>query len=74
MKFKANSTLQQAVDVFDLTSSTSGEIESAREKAMVAIYNGEKNDTVKPRLSIFQGTDIIIPIKLGFLIGRIFQQ
>ena len=33
MKFKANSTLQQAVDVFDLTSSTSGEIESAGAKS-----------------------------------------
>ena len=73
-KFKANSALQQAADVFDSTSSTLGEIESAGEKAMVAIYNGKKNDAVKPQLSIFQGTDIILPIKLGFLIGRIFQQ
>ena len=45
-KFKANSALQQAVDVFDLTSSTSGEIESAEEKALVPIYNRKKNDAV----------------------------
>ena len=45
-KFKANSALQQAADVFDLTSSTPGEIESAGEKAIVAIYNGEKDDTL----------------------------
>ena len=38
-KFKANSALQQAADVFDLTSSTPGEIESA-------IYNGEKDYTL----------------------------
>ena len=45
-KFKANSALQQAADVFDSTSSTLGEIESAGEKAMVAIYNGKKDDTL----------------------------
>ena len=45
-KFKANSALQQEADVFDLTSSTPGEIESAGEKAIVAIYNGEKDDTL----------------------------
>ena len=31
---------------FDSTSSTPGEIESAGEKAIVAIYNGEKDDTL----------------------------
>ena len=45
-KFKANSALQQAAAVFDSTSSTLGEIESAGEKAMVAIYNGKKDDTL----------------------------
>ena len=45
-KFKANSALQQAAAVFDSTSSTLGEIDSAGEKAMVAIYNGKKDDTL----------------------------
>ena len=47
-KFKANSALQQAADVFD--SSTLGEIESAGEKAMVAIYNGKMDDTLNSLL------------------------
>ena len=34
-KFKVNSDLQQAADVFDETSSTAAEIESAGEKAMM---------------------------------------
>ena len=34
-KFKVNSDLQQAADVFDGSSSTSAEIESAGEKAMM---------------------------------------
>ena len=45
-KFKVNSALQQAADVFDSTSSTAPDIESAGEKAMLAIYNGKKDDTL----------------------------
>ena len=45
-KFKVNSVLQQAADVFDETSSTPAEIESAGNKAMVAIYNGKMDDTL----------------------------
>ena len=45
-KFKVNSALQQAANVFDETSSTSAEIESAREKAIVVIYYGKMDDTV----------------------------
>ena len=32
----------------------------------------KKTDTVKPRLSVFQGTIIIFAIKRGYLIGGIF--
>ena len=45
-KFKVNSALQQAADVFDETLSTPAEIESAGEKAMVVIYNGKMDDTL----------------------------
>ena len=43
-KFKVNSALQQAADVFDETSSTPAEIESAEKKAMVAIYDRKMDD------------------------------
>ena len=45
-KFNVNSALQQAADIFDETSSTSAEIESAGEKAIVVIYNGKMDDTL----------------------------
>ena len=45
-KFKTNAALQQAADVFDLVSSTPNDIESAGEKALVAIYNGKKEETL----------------------------
>ena len=45
-KFKVNSALQQAADVFDETSSTPAEIELAGEKAMVVIYNEKMDDTL----------------------------
>ena len=41
-----NSALQQAADVLDGTSLTPAEIESAAEKAMVAIFNGKKDDSL----------------------------
>ena len=41
-KLKENATLKQAVEVFDSVSSTQEDIESAGEKALVAIYNGKK--------------------------------
>ena len=43
-KLKKNSTLKQAVEVFDSVSSTPEDIESAGEKALVAIYNGKKEE------------------------------
>ena len=45
-KFKTNAALQQAADVFDLVSFTPNDIESAGEKALVAIYNGKKEETL----------------------------
>ena len=45
-KFKTNAALQQAADVFDLVSFTPNDIESAVEKALVAIYNGKKEETL----------------------------
>ena len=41
-KLKENATLKQAVEVFDSVSSTQEDIESAGERALVAIYNGKK--------------------------------
>ena len=43
-KLKENATLKQAVEVFDSVSSTQEDIESAGEKALVAIYNGKKEE------------------------------
>ena len=40
-KLKGNATLKQAAEVFDSVSSTPKDIESAGEKALVAIYNGK---------------------------------
>ena len=45
-KFKTNAALQQAADVFNLVSFTPNDIESAGEKALVAIYNGKKEETL----------------------------
>ena len=45
-KFIVNSAWQQAADVFDETSSTPAEFESAGEKAIVVIYNGKMDDTL----------------------------
>ena len=41
-KLKGNATLKQAAEVFDSVSSTPKDIESAGEKALVAIYYGKK--------------------------------
>ena len=48
-KFKVNSALQQATDVFDETSSTPAEIELAGEKMIAVIYNGKMDDTSDSR-------------------------
>ena len=45
-KFKGNSCLQQAANIFDSTLSTSANIESAGEQALVAIYNGKRDDSL----------------------------
>ena len=50
-KFKTNAALQQAADVFYLVSSTPNDIESAGEKALVAIYNGKKETLNTLRLT-----------------------
>ena len=44
-KFKVNSALQQAANVFDATSSTPAEIISAGEKVMLVFYDGKMDDT-----------------------------
>ena len=45
-KFKENVTLQQAAVIFDNSHSAPIQIEQAGEKALVAIYNGKKTDTL----------------------------
>ena len=45
-KIRVNAALKQAADVFDKVSATTNVIEDAGEKALVAIYNGKKNDTL----------------------------
>ena len=45
-KFKENVTLQQAAVIFDNSHSAPTQIEQAGEKALVAIYNGKKTDTL----------------------------
>ena len=43
-KFKVNTSLQQAANIFDQPNSTLAEIEAAGEKALVAVYNGKKDE------------------------------
>ena len=45
-RIKVNAALKQAADVFDKVSASATEIASAGEKALVAIYNGRKNDSL----------------------------
>lgn len=45
-KFKVNSSLQQAATVFDSVASTHEDIAFAGEKALVAMYNGKKDETL----------------------------
>ena len=45
-KIKVDAALKQAANVFDKVDASPAEIESAGEKAMVAIYNGKKNDSL----------------------------
>ena len=45
-KFKVNTRLQQSANVFDSVASTPSEVESAGEKALVAMYNGKKNESL----------------------------
>ena len=41
-----NTTLQQSANVFDSVASTPSEVESAGEKALVAMYNGKKTESL----------------------------
>ena len=45
-KFKVNSSLQQAATVFDSVASTHEDIAFAGEKALLAMYNGKKDETL----------------------------